>query len=211
MDWVLGKVMGSSGCGASVGEERITDLDFADDAVIFAESMEALIGALERLSEESECLGLRVSWIKTKILTSNDVLGTAISSVSVCLESVDLVERFTYLGSDIHVSGDSLYKVSRRIGKAWGVMRLLERGVWSSRYLCKRTKDQVFRPLVLPVLLYGYETWILSSDLRRRLDSFGTVSLRRILGYHWFDFVLNERLLVESRMRHITCIVRERQ
>ncbi|KAG2468678.1 WN2BA protein, partial [Polypterus senegalus] len=58
MDWVLGKVMGSSGCGASVGEERFTDLDFADDAVIFTESMEALIGALERLSEESECLGL---------------------------------------------------------------------------------------------------------------------------------------------------------
>ncbi|KAG2467205.1 ENPP3 phosphodiesterase, partial [Polypterus senegalus] len=50
MDWVLGRVMGSSGRGASVGEERFTDLDFADDSVIFAESMEALIRALKRLS-----------------------------------------------------------------------------------------------------------------------------------------------------------------
>ncbi|KAG2465256.1 SC6A3 protein, partial [Polypterus senegalus] len=58
MDWVLGKVVGSNGCGASVGEERFMDLDFVDDAVIFAESMEALIRAIERLSEESECLGL---------------------------------------------------------------------------------------------------------------------------------------------------------
>ncbi|KAG2470023.1 STT3A glycosyltransferase, partial [Polypterus senegalus] len=71
--------MGSSSCGASVSEERFTDLDFADDAVIFAESMEALIGALKGLSEESECLGLRVSWIKTKIQAFNDLLGTAIS------------------------------------------------------------------------------------------------------------------------------------
>ncbi|KAG2459637.1 P73 protein, partial [Polypterus senegalus] len=55
--WVLGKVVGSSGYGASVGEERFTDLDFADDAVIFAESMEALIGALKRLRSRV-CLGL---------------------------------------------------------------------------------------------------------------------------------------------------------
>ncbi|KAG2455511.1 BRSK1 kinase, partial [Polypterus senegalus] len=61
LDWVLGRVMESSGSGISVGEERFTDLDFADDAVIFTESMEVLIGALERLSEESECLSLRVS------------------------------------------------------------------------------------------------------------------------------------------------------
>ncbi|KAG2463568.1 LEMD2 protein, partial [Polypterus senegalus] len=47
---------------------------------------------------------------------------------------------------------------------------------------------------------------MLSSDLRRRLDSFGTVSLWRVFGYHWFDFVL----LTESGMRHMTCIVRER-
>uniref|UniRef100_A0A3B3R059 Reverse transcriptase domain-containing protein n=1 Tax=Paramormyrops kingsleyae TaxID=1676925 RepID=A0A3B3R059_9TELE len=160
LGWVLGRIVGSSGCRASVGEERFTDLDFANDAVILAESMEALIGALERLSEESRCLGLRVSWIKTKIQAFNDFLGTAISRVSVCGENVSLVERYTYLGSDIHVSGDSSYEVSRQIGRTWGVMRSLERGVCRSRYLCKRTKVQVFRVLVLPVLLYGCETWM---------------------------------------------------
>ncbi|KAG2465817.1 CNG3 protein, partial [Polypterus senegalus] len=196
MDWVLGSVVGSSGCGASVGEERFTDLDFADDAVIFAESIEALIGELERLSEESECLGLRVPWKKNKIQAFNDLFGKAISSVSACGESVNLVEG-------------SSYEISRWIGRAWGVMRSLERGVWCSRYLCKRTKAQVFRVLMLPILLYGCETWTLSSDLRRSLDSFGTVSLRKILGHRWFDFESNERLLMESRMRHITCIVRE--
>ena len=64
---------------------------------------------------------------------------------------------------------------------------------------------------MLPVLLYGCETWTLTKDLRRRLNSFGTRSLRRILGYRWSDFVSNERLLRETQMRFVTCIVRERQ
>ena len=64
---------------------------------------------------------------------------------------------------------------------------------------------------MLPDLLYGCETWTLTRDLRRRLNFFGTRSLRRILGYRWSDFVSNERLLRETQMRFVTCIVRERQ
>ena len=45
----------------------ITDHDFADDIVIFAETLEALVVFLDTLSIESKPLGLKVSWIKTKI------------------------------------------------------------------------------------------------------------------------------------------------
>ena len=72
-------------------------------------------------------------------------------------------------------------------------------------------KVRVFRSLMLSVLLYGCETWTLTRDLRQRLNSFGTRSLRRILGYHWSDFVSNKRLLRETQMRFVTCIGRERQ
>ena len=64
---------------------------------------------------------------------------------------------------------------------------------------------------MLPVLLYGCETWTLTKDLRRRLNSFGTRSLRRIFGYRWLDLVSNERLLRETQMRFVACIVCERQ
>ena len=69
----------------------------------------------------------------------------------------------------------------------------------------------MFRSLVLPVLLYGCETWTLTRDMRWRLDSFGARSLQRILGYCWSDFVSNKWLLRETQMRFVTCIVRERQ
>ena len=54
------------------------------------------------LNEESEPLGLWVSWVKTKIQSFNDILD-AILSVPVCGEDVEVTERFTFV-SDIHIS-----------------------------------------------------------------------------------------------------------
>ena len=104
-------------------------------------------------------------------------MDAAVLSVPVCGKDVEVTERFTYLGSDIHVSAGCEPEVNRRLGRAWGVMDSLDHGVWHCRYLCRRTKVRVFRSLVLPVLLYGCETWTLTRDLRQRLNSFGTRSV----------------------------------
>ena len=52
LDWILGRMSERSSCGASFGNVKISDLDFADDAVIFAETSEILLGALEVLNEQ---------------------------------------------------------------------------------------------------------------------------------------------------------------
>ena len=64
---ILGRVVDQSHCGASVSNTKITDLVFVDDAVIFAESMEVLMMALEALHKEAKPLGLQVFWRKTKV------------------------------------------------------------------------------------------------------------------------------------------------
>ena len=56
MDWVLGNVVDQSHCGASVGNTKITELVFADDAVIFAESLKILAMALEAQHKEMKSL-----------------------------------------------------------------------------------------------------------------------------------------------------------
>ena len=65
MDWILGRISERSRCGASFGNVKVSDLDFTDDAVIFAETLDIHLGAFHVLNEESEPLGLRVSWVKT--------------------------------------------------------------------------------------------------------------------------------------------------
>ncbi len=104
-----------SSCGASFGNVKISDLDFADDAVIFAETLDILLRALEVLNEESEPLGLRVSWVKTKIQAFIDILAAAVLSVPVCGEDVEVMERFTFLGNDIHVSAGWEPEVNRHL------------------------------------------------------------------------------------------------
>ena len=57
LDWILGRMSERSSYGASFGNLKISDLDFTD-AVIFAETLDILLGALEVLNEESAPLGL---------------------------------------------------------------------------------------------------------------------------------------------------------
>jgi len=139
---------------------------------IFAETVDIRLWALEVLNKESEPLALRVSSVKTKIQAFNDVLDAAILSVPVCGEDLEVTERFTDLGSDIHVFAGYEPEVNRHLGQAWGVMDSRDHEVWSCQYLCGRMKVCFFRSLVLPVLLYGCETWTLTRDLRWRLNSF---------------------------------------
>ena len=131
----------------SFGTVRITDLDFADDAVIFAETTEVLTGALDSLSEEAEPLGLRVSWIKTKVQAFGDTLDATVESIPVNGENVEVTQTFTCLGSVIHSSTSCDLEVNRRLGGAVSAGRrcvalpiLLQKGRrsksfarWSSR------------------------------------------------------------------------------
>ena len=211
MDLIMGRVVEGSSCGVSFGNVQITDLDFADDAVIFAETVESITEALETLSEEAEPLGLRVSWIKTKIQAFGDILEAGIKSLPVAGENVDIVETFTYLGSVVHQSTTCEAEVNRRLGLAHGVMNSLSKTVWRSRDLSRWTKVRVFKALVVPVLLYSSEAWTLTDGLKRRLDSFVTTSLRRIFGYRWQDHVSNQKVLDRAEMGRVTCLIRERQ
>ena len=95
IDWIMGRTASSSSPRVSFGNERFTDLDFADDAVIFAKTVEVLVAFLDVLSKESESLGLRVSWVNF-IQTVSQV-----SSVSCCGEEADVLDVFPYLGSQI--------------------------------------------------------------------------------------------------------------
>jgi len=90
MDWILWRMSERSSCGASFGNIKISDLDFSDDAVIFEETLDILMGALGVLNEELEPLGLQISWVKTKIQAFIDILDAAILSVPVCGEDVEV-------------------------------------------------------------------------------------------------------------------------
>ena len=109
IDWVMGETEGKTDCGISLVEATITDHNFADDIVIFADTLEALMVSLDTLSTESKPLGLKVSWIKTKIQKFVSFFDANINlppPVVVQGEPVSFVDNFVYLGSAIGSGGD---------------------------------------------------------------------------------------------------------
>ena len=76
MDWVLGRVVERSHCGASVGNTEIADLVFPEDAAIFAESLEVWVMTLETkdIISKDEVIEL-VNWCSCRQCT----LGGSIS------------------------------------------------------------------------------------------------------------------------------------
>ena len=140
IDWVMGETVRKTDCGISLGEATITDLDFADDIVIFSETLEDLVATLDTLSMESEPLGLKVSWIKTKIQKFVGFFDENINllpPVVVQGALVSFADKFVYPGSAIGSGGRSFLEINRRLGIASSVMNLLNRSVWRCRYLCR--------------------------------------------------------------------------
>ena len=130
-----------------------------------------------------------------------------ILSEPVCDEDVEVMERFTYLGGDIHVSdgcepGVNLGSLgSHGFTGSWGVALPVTVREDKSSSL---PGPWCFQSCSMDV------TWTLTRNLRRILNSFGARSLRRILGECWSDFVSNEQLLRKTQRRFVTCVVRER-
>ena len=52
----------------------------------------------------------------------------------------------------------------------------------SSRLLSKNFKIKIYRTIIFPVVLYGYETWSLTMREERRLRMFENRVLRRVFG-----------------------------
>jgi hypothetical protein len=112
------------------------------------------------------------------------------SHVVVNGQSVDIVEDFVYLGSKISNTGRSEPDILRRLGLASSAMNSLRR-IWRLKSLKLTTKLGIYRTCVIPVLLYGSETWTLLKPDLRRLESFHQRSQRSILGIQWFNFISN--------------------
>ena len=75
----------------------MTDLDFADDAIIFTEITGVLGEVLESLSKEVKPLGLRVSWIKTTVQVFGDIVDATIESIPVSAENVEVVHLYRHV------------------------------------------------------------------------------------------------------------------
>jgi len=95
----------SNNLGITLGDAVFTDLDYADDAVLFTQDSGRWQADLKRFDEAATTMGLHTSWEKTKL--QNIGLGPPPQSVSIDGHPVAVMDQFVYLGSTVDSTGYS--------------------------------------------------------------------------------------------------------
>ena len=80
--------------GIKIAGRNITNLRYADDTTLMAESEEELRSLLMKVKEENEKVGLKLNIQKTKIMAS-----CPITSWEIDRETVETVSDFIFLGA----------------------------------------------------------------------------------------------------------------
>ena len=96
--------------GIKIARTNISNLRYADDTTLMAESEEGLKSPLMKVKEESEKVGLKLNIQKTKIMASGPITSWQIDG-----ETVDTVADFVFLGSKITADGECSPEIKRRL------------------------------------------------------------------------------------------------
>ena len=123
-----------------------------------AENEEELKSLLMQVKEESENVGLKLNIPKTKIMASGPITAWQID-----WETMETVSHFIFLGSKITVDGDCRHEIKRRLFLGRKAMTNLD-SVLKSRDLTLLTKVCIVKALVLPVVMYGCESWTIRKN-----------------------------------------------
>ena len=95
------------------------------------------------------------------------------------IRSFEKVEEFEYLGNTV-TSKNSIREVIKNRLKSGNACHHLVQNILSSSLLYKNLKIKIYRIIILPVVLYGCDTWSLTLREERRLRMSENRTLRII-------------------------------
>ena len=136
-----------------IAGRNISNLRYADDTTLTAESEEELKSRLMKVKEESEKVGLKLNIQKTKIMASGPITSWQIDG-----ETVEAVTDFIFGGSKITAVGDCSHEIKRCLLLGRKVMTNLD-SILKSRDITLSTKVRLVGAIVFPVFMYGCESW----------------------------------------------------
>ena len=153
---------------------RVTESQFADDATIYCHTREAL----ERAT--SEFLHTASEW--QALIIERHLAPTGTMPVQIGCDAIEVVQDFTYLGSNITMDGEVHNEVKARIAEASRAFGCLQRSIFQNHRLSIETKRKVYKATVMSALLYGAETWTTKAGSLTRLSGFHNRCVRTIMG-----------------------------
>ena len=150
--------------GIKSARRNISNLKYADDTTLMAESEEELKSLLMKVKEESVkvCLKLNIQ----KLMASGPITSWQIDG-----ETVETVADFIFLGSKITADDDCSHEIKRRLLLGRKIMTNLD-NILKSGDITLPTNVHLVKAMVFPVVMYGCESWTIKKAERQRIDAF---------------------------------------
>ena len=139
--------------GIKIVGRNISNLRYADNITLMAESEEELKSLLMKVKEESEKVGLKLNIQKTKIMTSGPITSWQVDG-----QTVETVADFIFFGPKITADGDCSHEIKRHLFLGRKVMTNLD-SMLKSRGITLPRKVCLVNAGVFPVVMYGCESW----------------------------------------------------
>ena len=137
--------------GIKIARRNISNLRYADDTTLMAESEEELKEPLDE--SESEKVGLKLNIQKMKIMASGPITSWQIDG-----ETMETVTDFIFLGSKITADGDCSQEIKRCLLFRRKVMTNLD-SILKSRDVTLPKNVHLVKTMVFPVIMYRCESW----------------------------------------------------
>jgi hypothetical protein len=182
----------------------IHDLDFADDITLLESNFERAQTQLIQIAKRANEVGLQINIKKTQVLTNQN---TNNQSIQLNGQDIEWVDNFKYLGSMMLSSATDI-KV--RKGQAWKAFWKMK-NIWKSTTIPIKLKMIIFKASCHSILLYGCESWIITSKLECALNSFATSCYRVMLGIKRTDKIQNNTIYETTKQEPLTQTIQRRQ
>ena len=103
---------------------------------------------------------------------------------------------FIFMGSRITVDSDCSCEIKRCLLLGRKSMTNLESAL-KSRGITLLTKVHIVKAMVFPVVIYGFESWIIKKAEHQRIGAFELCCWRRFLRVPWTARISNQSILME--------------
>ena len=107
---------------------------------------------------------------------------------------METVTEFTFLGSRITVDSDCSHEIKRCLLLGRKAMINLD-SIVKNRDITLPTKVHLVKAIVIPVVMYGCESWTIKQAERQRIDAFELWCWRRLLRVPWTARRSNQSIL----------------
>ena len=149
-----------------------------------------------KVKEGSDKVGLKLNIQKTKNMASGPITSWEIDEETVeTVSSVETVTGFIFGGSKITADGDCSHEIKRRLLLGRKVMTILS-SLLKSWDITLPTKVHLFKAMVFPVVMYGFESWTIKKGECWKIDAF-ELYWRRLLRVPWTERSSNHSILKE--------------